>query len=243
VSEVGDEALECAARLSPQGIPVVVAETRQQALDLALADADVVVLDGPCQTRPRRASLSLLVVDMGAPWGAGSCPPEGDLRAPKAVLLAAADRVVGIGVGSFHSSLPFDRATIASGGAWLGGRLLDWNDLRSRRIGLLTAMARPERVEAMLESHGVRPAVAIHGADHRLSFSAPRSCGIELWLCTPKARTHMGSRPAYTCGAPVATLDFSLKFAGSLERALLEAASADRLTHAPPPHTLECGVA
>src|SRR5580693_1181686 len=36
VRSVGDEALECATRLSADGVPVVVAETRQAALDLAL---------------------------------------------------------------------------------------------------------------------------------------------------------------------------------------------------------------
>jgi hypothetical protein len=73
VGEVGDEALECAARLAPYGVPVVVAETRQRALDLALEVADVAVVDGLGQAKPRRASLALLAVDAASPWGAGRC--------------------------------------------------------------------------------------------------------------------------------------------------------------------------
>lgn len=223
VREVGDEALECAARLSVHGIPVVVAETRQAALDLALEVADVAVIDGPCQTRPRRASLSLLAVDANAPWGSGSCPPAGDLRAPAPVLLAAADRVVAVGSPPFLENGPTDHAIVSSEGATLDGRSLGWDELRGRRIGLVTAIARPERVVSMLEKNGVRPVVTVHGPNHRAVGVRPgASRAPDLWLCTQKCRAHFGPSSAYLAGVPLAALDYSLTLGKSLARALLD---------------------
>src|ERR1700733_12910674 len=79
---VGDEALACQRQLAVRRIPVVVAPNRQLALDLALSRADLAIVDGPCQTRPRRATLALLAVDATDPWGAGRCRPRGHLRGP-----------------------------------------------------------------------------------------------------------------------------------------------------------------
>jgi len=227
VREVGDEALECAGRLWGRGVPVVVGRSRQAALDLALDMADVAVVDGPCQTTPGRASLALLAVDASSPWGSGLCPPQGDLRAPPPVLLAETDRVVAIGAGSLPGGVDFDRAEVVSDGAHLDGRLRGWEELRRFRVGLLTAIARPQRVVAMLEEHGVRPTVTIHGADHRAARRERLRPGmVDLWLCTPKCRTHLGPPPAvvpaFEGAVPVATLDYSLRLGESLKRALLD---------------------
>ena len=223
VRAVGDEALECAARLSARGVPVVVAETRQAALDLALDVADVAVIDGLCQTRPRRASLALLAVDASSPWGSGVCPPAGDLRAPTAVLLAAADRLVAIGSGRVSVDGRIDRAAVVSAGARLDDNLLGWEALRGLRVGLLTAIARPSRVVAMLERHGLRPVVTVHGANHRaVGVGLGQSPAPELWLCTPKCRTHLGRHSVEYGGVPLATLDYSLRIGKRLTRALLD---------------------
>jgi tetraacyldisaccharide 4'-kinase len=223
VRAVGDEALECAARLSADGVPVAVAETRQAALDLALDVADVAVVDGPCQTRPRRASLSLLAVDASAPWGSGLCPPAGDLRAPVPVLLAAADRLVAVGSPPFLENASIDHASVASAGASLDGRLLGWDELRGLRIGLYTAIARPHRVALMLEKNGVRPVVTFHGPNHRAVGPGPRpSPALDLWLCTQKCIAHLGPGRPYRGGVPVAALDYSLTLGKSLARALLD---------------------
>ncbi|HEY8089378.1 MAG TPA: tetraacyldisaccharide 4'-kinase, partial [Polyangiaceae bacterium] len=80
VGVVGDEAIVAARALEAEGVWVVVAPTRRQALELAARHADVVVLDGVLQTTPRRAWLSWLAVDAEHPWGnARSVPPVGDL--------------------------------------------------------------------------------------------------------------------------------------------------------------------
>jgi len=165
---VGDEAVECARALGPLA-DVLVAARRQDAVDAA-ADADVVVLDGPLQLAPRRATLSLLAVDADEPWGSGACPPAGDLRARKAALLRAADRVVSV--------------RGASRGAFVRGELVPFEALRAARVGLATGIARPGRVLRLLERHGVKPELVVESADHA-PLSLPRARDL-LWLLTPK---------------------------------------------------------
>jgi tetraacyldisaccharide-1-P 4'-kinase len=166
LGRVGDEALMCARA----GLRVAVAERRQDALDLALREADVAILDGVHQTSPR-ASLALLAVDPEAPWGAGACPPRGDLRAPRPALEALADLVVPV------------RAR--SRGAWSPrGVLVPWADLRRARVGLVTALARPARVVRLLESHQVVPHTTRTFPDHA-RVRLPKS-EVDLWLATPK---------------------------------------------------------
>jgi tetraacyldisaccharide 4'-kinase len=210
VRSVGDEALACARRLARFGVPVVVSRARQEALDLALRWADVVVVDGPCQTVPRRATLSLLAVDSAAPWGAGRCPPRGDLRVPVEALLAAVDRVVVIGgdARSFPEVLPIPahHANAISRGAWMSGPwgfaserrpLIGWDELRPLRLGLWTAIARPDRVLRALERHGIVPKITMFGADHypRGGAHPLRSMGpvssLDLWLTTTKCEGHI----------------------------------------------------
>ena len=66
LAKVGDEALVCARALA--GIArVVVAPRRQAAMDLAARLADVMVVDGVLQLRPRRAALSILTIHTAAP--------------------------------------------------------------------------------------------------------------------------------------------------------------------------------
>jgi tetraacyldisaccharide 4'-kinase len=240
---VGDEALECARRLA--GIPVAVARTRQRALDLALDVADVAVVDGPCQTRPRRASLSLLAVDASAPWGAGRCPPQGDLRAPAEDLLAAADRVVVIGAEGegrweLDATLPVDRAWVVSRGATLDGRLIGWDELGKLRVGLWTALARPDRVIRALARRGVRPAAVILGADHHPPAPPPHM-GVDLWLCTPKCAPHFRAHFRVAVGVPVAVLEHSLRLENALEKAVRHACQL-ALTPDFRAHTLGYGV-
>jgi tetraacyldisaccharide 4'-kinase len=220
VRVVGDEALVCAGRLAELGIPVVVGPSRQDALNLALALADVAVVDGPCQTAPRRASLALLAVDASAPWGSGHCPPRGDLKASVEATLAATDRVVVVGEGS-------DSVEVVSEGAWLQDAsprnlLLGWDSLRTLRVGLWTALARPERLLQWLEKRGVRPVELHLGTDHAKG-SPKRSLPdaavpVDLWLTTAKCRTHLP--PATPGGVPVATLDHALRLKSSLREVL-----------------------
>jgi len=178
VAVVGDEALEAARELAGTPARVVVAPTRQLAVDLAQGAADVLVLDGPLQLAPRRARLSWLAVDELDPWGSGACPPAGDLRAPKASLLAATNAVVPV--------------RGRSRGAWDGETLLGWEALRGLRIGLVTSVARPHRVVALLRRNGVEPARVVVGPDHGPlpRFGADRD--IDLWLTTGKDWSLLG---------------------------------------------------
>jgi tetraacyldisaccharide 4'-kinase len=234
VRRVGDEALVCARRLSSLGVSVIVAPTRQEALDLALASADVVVIDGLCQTRPKRATLSLLAVDPVAPWGAGHCPPRGDLRAPIEAWLAATDRVVWVGHPDRGSLprvglLPTDEAQIVSEGAWLpaslGGGRLGWDTLRALRLGLWTTVARPSRLLRQLDDQGIVPVRTAFGADHRPRAApphAPQGGAIDLWLTTAKCAAHAryGRKPPTPGGVPVATLDHALCLPSGLKERL-----------------------
>jgi tetraacyldisaccharide 4'-kinase len=232
VRSVGDEALFCARRLRPFGVVVVVADARQDALDLALGVADVVVIDGLCQTRPRRATLSLLAVDGDAPWGAGHCPPRGDLRAPIDALLRAVDRVVVIGGESEElpdvRPLPCDRAAVFARGAWrtLGAHetLLEWKELRGLRVGLWTAIARPDRVLRALAKKGIHPTVMLLGADHHPRRAPPSSdrahgpLALDLWLTTTKCEGHLAQDPNLLGrgGVPVAVLEHAIRLEPSL---------------------------
>jgi tetraacyldisaccharide 4'-kinase len=235
VGLVGDEAIVAARDLEASGLGarVVVGPTRSAAVAWAAGEADVLVLDGVCQTAPTRASLALLAVDASEPWGsAAALPPCGDLRAPVSTLLDACDGVVPLGDSaglplSFAQpgrTMPIWPAKVESRGAWLHtGRpgatrpeeLLSWETLRRLRVGLVTAMARPDRVVRGLALRGVRPCAVVCAQDHGpVGASAVRACfkraqaeRVEVWLSTPKCALHVdGAR----LGAPVAVLEYGL---------------------------------
>ncbi len=179
---VGDEALECARALDGVAT-VLVARRKQDALDEAARIADVVVLDGPLQLAPARATLSLLAVDARAPWGSGACPPLGDLRAPREALLAATDEVVSV-AGS-------------SRGVVHRGELLRWDEIAARRVGLVTGIARPGRVTELMCAHGVVPRCAVSFADHgALILRTQNAHRVELWLTTQKDHARGADFPA-----------------------------------------------
>ena len=190
---VGDEAIEC-ARAVPE-VAVLVARKKQTAIDEAAHIADVIVLDGPLQLAPRRATLSLLALDAREPWGSGACPPLGDLRAPKESLLASTDRVIEVACSS--------RGVIDR------DRLVRWEELRDLRIGLVTGIARPSRVHALLREHGVVPTCAVSFADHA-AFHLPRA-DVDLWITTPKDHAR---------GAHHAVIDYHLDLPESVAELL-----------------------
>ncbi len=191
LDEVGDEALACARELAAiTAARVVVGGTRQAAIDYAARlrpHVDVVVIDGPLQLAPQRASLSLLAVDAREPWGAGDVAPAGDLRAPREALLAHTDHVVT--VDATPRNVHLDGATLS----------LDVfaNTSKGSRIGLFTAIARPGRLTKALVAAGVSPHVFVRAADHgpmtarlcRELDAAP----VDLWLATAKCAVHLES--------------------------------------------------
>jgi len=237
ISRVGDEALVAARELARLGVAVVVAPTRQAALDVALADARIAIVDGVAQVGPVRAHLALLAADAERPWGSEACPPRGDLRAPRTALVSVCDRIVAVGdaAGLSYDLSPFDRPIhqvgTRSGGAWLDGRRLTWGELRRRRVGLWTSVARPGRVLEQLARERVVPKVVAAHADHaavstaettlraQLAFAAK----VDLWLCTPKCAVHL---PSHLERIPLAVLEYELTLGDGLERALREAVRA-----------------
>ena len=88
---VGDEALITRQTL-PQTVPVCCAANRAEGVEFLLQQAtfDVIVSDGSLHGPNVCRVLSL---DTDRPWGAGFCPPAGDLRAPITSLLVSADHV------------------------------------------------------------------------------------------------------------------------------------------------------
>jgi tetraacyldisaccharide 4'-kinase len=222
LAEVGDEALLAARALAPLGVRVVIAPRRRDAVRLASRLAGVLVIDGVLQTRPVRASLALLAVDADEPWGrAASLPPAGDLRAPRRALLAACDRVVVVGDGADAD------ARVVSRGGWLGGTLHTWEALSGMRLGLLCALARPDRILRSLARRGLTVRAVVRVRDHdpfdRSSLAAAARAPVDLWLASPKCALKLGDFAALR----VATLDHHLTLSPALAaRCALRACAA-----------------
>ena len=222
VELVGDDALAAARQLEGSGAIVVVAPSRQQAVDhAALQGARVLVIDGLLQAAPRRLDAAVLVLDAARPWGSGACPPAGDLRAPAAALRAAADVIAIVGPGEEEEESPTpgqephlvrprrDEIAIASriGGAAGGGLTLTPAELAQRRVGLILAVAHPERIEQALARLGIAPRAVLRFADHAgvsaitgPALAAGERHRIETWLTTARCATKL---PAALGGAPV----------------------------------------
>lgn len=220
--EVGDEALVAARALAHLGVRVVVAPTRARAIALASREADTLVVDGVLQTAPVRVSLALLAADAAEPWGAArgrpAVPPLGYLRAPVEALLAACDMVITVGDGG--------RAALLSKGAWIGGTLHPWSDLATRRLGLVCALARPERVVRFLAGRGIRPHALLCCRDHgplgRRTIARAARAPVDLWLATPKCALHVAAEAS---GLPLATIDHALALPPALSAGLAELAA------------------
>lgn len=215
LDEVGDEAIVAARALAGAGVPVVVAPTRAAAVAHAAAVAEVLVVDGVLQTTPR-AWLSLLAVDEHHPWGrAGAVPPCGDLRAPVAALLRAADRIVPVGDDSTD-------ARVTSSGAWVGETLYTWDALAGLRLGLILALARPERIHASLARRGLVPRAVVRVRDHgRVRPQALSSTPVDLWIATPKCALHArAALKVAPAGPPLGVLDHTVALGPSLSQRL-----------------------
>lgn len=235
---VGDEALACARALASRTLPaeVVVAPRRAEAVAFAAArGARVVVLDGPLRTSPAVPDLALLALDPRAPWGAGVVVPAGDLRAPPEALIASADLRVAVSADPTHVMTTSARGAV---------RLVDLEaDVHAAggRLGLFTAIARPDRLARALGRAGVVPDLVIRAPDHgpvdvalhgALS-RAREERNIMTWLVSPKCAEHLYGR-----GLDLAVLVDAFVLPGSVRAALgtrVRAASALALA---PPHAL-----
>jgi len=228
---VGDDAAWLARALRPDGVAVFVGP-RARAVALAAFAGPVLVVDGLLQASPRRLGLALLAVDAAAPWGAGACPPAGDLRAPEHVLLGAADAIVAVVSSSAVRTEELGRAAHAARRplfvvtsalrateARSGGEV-DLDALSRQRVGVVTAIARPDRFVRSLTALGLRPAAIRHFADHAWPPPTPsrRAPPVDVWLTTPKCATKLS--PRYD-GAPVVVVDQRLAIPPDLVRACL----------------------
>jgi tetraacyldisaccharide 4'-kinase len=234
VRQVGDDALFAARVLAPFGAEVVVAPTRQSAIDLACRTSRQLVLDGVLQARPARLARSLLVVDGARPWGNGLHPPAGDLRASRDALLAAADLIAIVDgdpsansvdlVSGRSSRVDDSRPSIGihtriERAIEPGGSPVTLDELACASFGLLLAIARPDRVVRSLEQRGLRAEASIDLGDHgaaspaALERAAAKKARVSAWLTTAKCATKLPPRLA---GAPILTLDHRVEVPGAL---------------------------
>jgi len=231
VRAVGDEALLAARTLSPLGIEVIVAATRQAAVSFAARRARCLVVDGLLQTQPQRLARSVLVLDAEAPWGNTRFPPAGDLRAPCDALLDAADLVAVVRDETSPASANLDagdkrlfevvtRVDQVRDG---DGRAVALGELASRRAGLLVAVARPQRMADTLARRGIHLAATIAFGDHDqpstayLERAVSAASSVDLWLTTAKCATKL---PHAIRGIPVFVLDHRLEVPDGLISAI-----------------------
>jgi tetraacyldisaccharide 4'-kinase len=209
LADVGDEALVCARAL--RGVAsVVVGPSRRSAIEHAVRTVgpEVLVIDGPLRLRGRaRGVLSLLAVDAARPWGSGRLPPAGDLRAPRAALVACADHVVAVDARPARVRWSAERHPIES--------------LRGRRVGLFTAMARPDRLVTRLREAGVELHVILSIADHGPMTAGARAqmegCSVDGWIATEKCALHLAGTPL---AGPLGVLESELALPLHVRRAL-----------------------
>lgn len=248
VALVGDEARELATALADDSVPVFVGRPRVDAIALAARRASIVLVDALLQTSPRRLARSLLVVDADAPWGAGRCPPRGDLRALHSDFLRTADTLLVVQSGEPTSPPistlfggfegPIHRGRSALRGATsVAGERRDLSELRTLRVGLVLGIARPDRVRRLLAAHGIRPAVERLFGDHssggRFRYGSRfRARSLDLWLTTAKCATKLGSHYA---GAPLFVLDHRVELPDALIEEVAESTACVAMARATRP--------
>jgi len=175
-----------------------------------------VLVDGLLQSRPTRLDASLLVVESGGQRGCGLCPPAGDLRASPQRLVDASDAVLVKGESPDGPWTTLARRAHRTVWPWRRG-LLGLRDpggtrralelLTRRRVGLVTTIARPERLLSELAVRGILPEVHVRYADHDEPKivgvgSVGRPGAVDVWLttekCSPKIGPLFDKRPVWT---------------------------------------------
>ncbi len=214
VRSVGDEASWLARELCAHRVPVFSGRRRARVLEEAARVADVVVADALLQTVPERLSLSILSLDAESPWGAGACPPRGDLRAAPDRLLSCTDVVALVQSGPARPApgpLPSGIAVHVLSSRVLGarradGELVPLRDLGRLRVGVVLAIARPDRVLESLRAEGIAAEAVRIFADHSTPRARARAShpDVEVWLTSAKCATKLG---AVYAGKPLLALD------------------------------------
>ncbi len=198
-ADVGDEPVLLAGRA--RGVPVFAGRNRV-ALGLrasALFGAELLILDDGFQHHRLARDLDLVCVDASEGLGNGHVLPRGPLREP-AGALRYADAIVWTRVPRTGAALPtlpesaagvrrFSVEVALRGLRRIGERALEPPEsLSGRKVGLLAAIARPDRVRATLRDLGAEVALERTFADHyryRRADVASLDPGV-LWLTTEK---------------------------------------------------------
>jgi len=213
VGDVGDDALFLARELDGLRVPVVVGKPWSAAVRLAASHAQIVLVDGLLQASPKPLGWSALVVDGRRSWESNRCPPAGDLRASPAALLAASDDIVEVFdrfdapvAGSPKSDVEAPRTgyravfrvtsdIVAISDA--RSEMLPLDTVANRRVGLLAAVARPERIVAALAARRITPIDIRLFGDHRSlperRWRARGRAPVDVWITTGKCSTKLGS--------------------------------------------------
>ncbi|MFC1641267.1 tetraacyldisaccharide 4'-kinase [Myxococcota bacterium] len=235
-SQVGDEAAWLSRELDPLKVAVMVGSNRTQVVGLLASAGCWVLVDGLLQTRPRRLHRSLLVLDARRPWGSGRCPPAGDLRARPDRLLRASDAVVLVEDDAvrpeFHSPLGglpcFWARSELRGAIAPDGRCVSFEAMRQPRLGLILAIARPNRILRALARHHVVPSVVHLQADHTEPSRGLRAEPVDAWLTSGKCATKLGRRLGK---APVWVLDHRLTLEPNLVEFVAEGQNRASVRH------------
>jgi tetraacyldisaccharide-1-P 4'-kinase len=94
------------------------------------------------------------------------------------------------------------------------GAPVDLPALATARVGVVLAIARPERFVRSLAAYGIVPAVSRFCADHAVPRPSRRGrAPLDVWLTTPKCATKLG---AWFEGAPVVVLRQQLSLPSAL---------------------------
>jgi tetraacyldisaccharide 4'-kinase len=177
--EVGDEAVWLAG--AARGVPVLAGKNRT-ALGhraLALFGAEILVLDDGFQHHRLVRDLDLVCIDDRLGLGNGHVLPRGPLRESPAVLrhahallLTRADAhpKPPPGAGRFPAGVPVFRVGLVARGLrdLASGALEPVERLAGERVGLLAAIARPDRLRGVLEEQGAEVVAMRVFADHHL---------------------------------------------------------------------------
>ena len=160
--DVGDEPLLLARRA-----PTFIDPDRIQGAHMAVDEgADLIVMDDGHQNPNLEKSLSLVVVDAVAGWGANKVVPAGPLREPVKAGLARADAVIVMtpdpAIQPDYRALQLDTLEIPVLTAWLepGGAVPDGPLLAFAGIG------RPQKFFDALKASGATLADAVSFPDH-----------------------------------------------------------------------------
>jgi tetraacyldisaccharide 4'-kinase len=187
--EAGDEPVLIARKTDAA---VVVAAERARAAHLAVRElgADLLILDDGFQHFGLARDLDIVLLDAKRPFGSGRLLPLGPLREPKTALARAGLLVLNHGLeverdpdqGLEPALAGAPRLDVAIEVTAIGDQ--PPSALRGRRVGVLAAIARPNRFIETIEAHGATIVDRELHRDH-----APLEAGaIEAFVARAKSK-------------------------------------------------------